>query len=372
MRLIVPSDRRGTEAQVCKQLDRLVETQHVLVDLLAGVPDDIAFATLRRKARCFLGMARRIVEPRLDGRSEPRPSFVGRRLRWRSTIAMSSTIVGSDQATSISALGAGGRSRSRGLLRGSRIPPRRPNSPCRRTRLDTQDQAVLERRLVKMGEARRHVEADVVPEPAESDLVVPPMASRGDRGAEITDGVDVGHRGCRGVKPPTASAVRRSGASRVHPAEGGRVTVHAHAIVHIEHRACVLAPGRQRSEQPTPCVSGHVRVVEPIVARSECMRRQCSVHFAFAHARWRSCRLLFARESGRLVARFELGAADRPKRQPGVIRVRRGCPPRMTTQPRLDMAPGHSTMAEFTYGPIEKLDTQIDQIALRVCAPAAT
>jgi acetolactate synthase regulatory subunit len=51
MRLIVPSDRRGTEAQVRKQLDRLVETRHVLVELLAGVPDDIAFANLRRKGR---------------------------------------------------------------------------------------------------------------------------------------------------------------------------------------------------------------------------------------------------------------------------------------------------------------------------------
>jgi acetolactate synthase small subunit len=50
MRLTVPGDRRGTEAQVRAQLARLVEVEEVAVDSVAGVPDGVAFAAVRRKA----------------------------------------------------------------------------------------------------------------------------------------------------------------------------------------------------------------------------------------------------------------------------------------------------------------------------------
>lgn len=50
MRLRVPGDRRGTDAQVRSQLARLVEVEHVAVDTADGVPDGVAFAAVRRKA----------------------------------------------------------------------------------------------------------------------------------------------------------------------------------------------------------------------------------------------------------------------------------------------------------------------------------
>lgn len=51
MRLRVPDDRRGTEAQVLAQLTRLVEVEHVAVDAAEGrLPDDVAFEAVRRKA----------------------------------------------------------------------------------------------------------------------------------------------------------------------------------------------------------------------------------------------------------------------------------------------------------------------------------
>lgn len=50
MRLEVPGDRRGTEAQVRTQIARLVDVEHVTVDAAAGVPDGVAFAAVRRKA----------------------------------------------------------------------------------------------------------------------------------------------------------------------------------------------------------------------------------------------------------------------------------------------------------------------------------
>lgn len=50
MLLRVPGDRRGTEAQVRAQLGRLIDTRAVLVERAGGVPDDVAFASLRRKA----------------------------------------------------------------------------------------------------------------------------------------------------------------------------------------------------------------------------------------------------------------------------------------------------------------------------------
>ena len=50
MRLTVPGDRRGSEAQVHAQLVKLVEVQQVTVDALEGVPDGVAFAAVRRKA----------------------------------------------------------------------------------------------------------------------------------------------------------------------------------------------------------------------------------------------------------------------------------------------------------------------------------
>ena len=50
MRLRVPADRRGTDAQVRAQLGRLVEVELVAVDRADGLPDDVAFAAVRRKA----------------------------------------------------------------------------------------------------------------------------------------------------------------------------------------------------------------------------------------------------------------------------------------------------------------------------------
>jgi acetolactate synthase small subunit len=56
MRLRVPGDRRGTLDQVCNQLGRLVEVEHLAVDAAAGVPDGVAFAAVRRKAP-WIGLA---------------------------------------------------------------------------------------------------------------------------------------------------------------------------------------------------------------------------------------------------------------------------------------------------------------------------
>ena len=51
MRLRVPDDRRGTEAQLQAQLERLVDVEHVAVDAAeARLPDDVAFEAVRRKA----------------------------------------------------------------------------------------------------------------------------------------------------------------------------------------------------------------------------------------------------------------------------------------------------------------------------------
>jgi len=51
MRLSVPDDRRGTEAQVQAQLERLVDVEHVAVDTAeSALPDDVAFGAVRRKA----------------------------------------------------------------------------------------------------------------------------------------------------------------------------------------------------------------------------------------------------------------------------------------------------------------------------------
>jgi acetolactate synthase regulatory subunit len=50
MRLRVPGDRRGSEAQVRAQLARLVDSEHVAVDRAGAVPDGVAFAAVRRKA----------------------------------------------------------------------------------------------------------------------------------------------------------------------------------------------------------------------------------------------------------------------------------------------------------------------------------
>lgn len=51
MRLSVPGDRRGTEAQVHAQLERLVDVEHVAVDTAeSGLPDEVAFGAVRRKA----------------------------------------------------------------------------------------------------------------------------------------------------------------------------------------------------------------------------------------------------------------------------------------------------------------------------------
>ena len=56
MRLRVPGDRRGTPRQVQHQLERLVDVEHVAVDVPEGVPDGVAFAAVRRKAP-WIGMA---------------------------------------------------------------------------------------------------------------------------------------------------------------------------------------------------------------------------------------------------------------------------------------------------------------------------
>ena len=50
MRLRVPADRRGPDDQVRTQLARLVEVELVAVDTADGLPDDVAFAAVRRKA----------------------------------------------------------------------------------------------------------------------------------------------------------------------------------------------------------------------------------------------------------------------------------------------------------------------------------
>ena|SRR2546421_2337866 len=50
MRLRVPADRRGTDAQVRTQLARLVGVELVAVDTADGLPDDVAFAAVRRSA----------------------------------------------------------------------------------------------------------------------------------------------------------------------------------------------------------------------------------------------------------------------------------------------------------------------------------
>ena len=50
MRLRVPTDRRGTDAQVRTQLARLAGTERVAVDSADGLPDDVAFAAVRRVA----------------------------------------------------------------------------------------------------------------------------------------------------------------------------------------------------------------------------------------------------------------------------------------------------------------------------------
>ena len=51
MRLRVQDDRRGTEAQVHAQLERLVDVEHVAVDAAEGqLPDDVAFEAVRRRA----------------------------------------------------------------------------------------------------------------------------------------------------------------------------------------------------------------------------------------------------------------------------------------------------------------------------------
>jgi acetolactate synthase regulatory subunit len=50
MRLSVPGDRRGTDAQVRTQIGRLVDVEHVAVDTTEGLPDHVAFAAVRRRA----------------------------------------------------------------------------------------------------------------------------------------------------------------------------------------------------------------------------------------------------------------------------------------------------------------------------------
>jgi acetolactate synthase regulatory subunit len=57
MRLAVPGDRRGTDAQVRAQLARLVDTELVAVDSADGVPDGVAFAAVRRKAPWLAAVA---------------------------------------------------------------------------------------------------------------------------------------------------------------------------------------------------------------------------------------------------------------------------------------------------------------------------
>jgi hypothetical protein len=56
MRLDVPADRRGTEAQVQTQLERLVDAERVAVDTAERLlPDDVAFGAVRRKAAWIAG-----------------------------------------------------------------------------------------------------------------------------------------------------------------------------------------------------------------------------------------------------------------------------------------------------------------------------
>jgi len=50
MRLRVPGDRRGTDAQVRAQLCRLIDVEQVVVDSAGEVPDGVAFEAVRRKA----------------------------------------------------------------------------------------------------------------------------------------------------------------------------------------------------------------------------------------------------------------------------------------------------------------------------------
>jgi acetolactate synthase regulatory subunit len=50
MRLDVQDDRRGAEHQVREQLGRLVDVEHVLLDAAPELPDDVAFASVRRRA----------------------------------------------------------------------------------------------------------------------------------------------------------------------------------------------------------------------------------------------------------------------------------------------------------------------------------
>ena len=50
MRLRVPGDRRGTDAQVRTQLERLVDVEHVAVDTAEGLTDEVAFGAVRHKA----------------------------------------------------------------------------------------------------------------------------------------------------------------------------------------------------------------------------------------------------------------------------------------------------------------------------------
>ena len=49
MRLEVQADRRGTDDQLRGQLGRLVDVEHVAVDSAEGLPDDVAFAAVRRR-----------------------------------------------------------------------------------------------------------------------------------------------------------------------------------------------------------------------------------------------------------------------------------------------------------------------------------
>src|SRR3954467_4364390 len=50
MRLEVPDDRRGTEAQIRTQLARLIDVEDVVVDAAGDVPDAVAFGAVRHKA----------------------------------------------------------------------------------------------------------------------------------------------------------------------------------------------------------------------------------------------------------------------------------------------------------------------------------
>ena len=53
MRLAVQADRRGADHQLRTQIGRLVDVEHVAVDAADGLPDDVAFAAVRRKAPWF-------------------------------------------------------------------------------------------------------------------------------------------------------------------------------------------------------------------------------------------------------------------------------------------------------------------------------